>query len=373
MHCPFLLRDWPRIKLWVSLIVGRFFITWTTTYQQYFGQFSSFPEIIRIEICLSMYYFNRKIPISKELNPIYLSVKSKPKACFRIQNYQTCWCDTTISICWTQNHCQVGFGSFMKIYLIHFLRLNSFLLSFCVLHILKFKKHSTPLLTTIHLHHPQPLCSLWTLNRSLDNAGPTQWLVHCISFKVLNQYIIEMHFWQCMSPTLITCLISVFQKPRATAVAQMIRKLLPVAEIYFLLFLLAVIADRPPPVIRQGPVNQTVAVDGTLVLPAVWPQAVQCPQFCGERMESLFQPKTRIKQLETGVLQIRYAKVTCDTLGFPFCSTLFLPPANQCWSLNFRNNEMLIVLICLIWCLFFQIPLCVYFSDMIILTPWQVV
>ncbi|KAK1168102.1 hypothetical protein AOXY_G10964, partial [Acipenser oxyrinchus oxyrinchus] len=32
------------------------------------------------------------------------------------------------------------------------------------------------------------------------------------------------------------------------------------------LSLLAVVSDRPPPVIKQGPVNQTVAVDGTIVL-----------------------------------------------------------------------------------------------------------
>lgn len=110
----------------------------------------------------------------------------------------------------------------------------------------------------------------------------------------------------------------------------MIRKLLPVAEIYFLLFLLAVIADRPPPVIRQGPVNQTVAVDGTLVLSCV-ATGSPVPTILWRKDGVLVSTQdSRIKQLETGVLQIRYAKVTCDTLGFPFCSTLLLPPANQC-------------------------------------------
>lgn len=95
-------------------------------------------------------------------------------------------------------------------------------------------------------------------------------------------------------------LISVFQSLEQL-VAQMIRKLLPVAEIYFLLFLLAVIADRPPPVIRQGPVNQTLAVDGTLVLSCGHRQS-RYPQFCGERMESLFQPKT----LESNSWRLEY-------------------------------------------------------------------
>ena len=93
----------------------------------------------------------------------------------------------------------------------------------------------------------------------------------------------------------------------------MIRKLLPVAEIYFLLFLLAVIADRPPPVIRQGPVNQTVAVDGTLVLSCV-ATGSPVPTILWRKDGVLVSTQdSRIKQLETGVLQIRYAKVTYDT------------------------------------------------------------
>lgn len=90
----------------------------------------------------------------------------------------------------------------------------------------------------------------------------------------------------------------------------MIRKLLPVVEIYFLFFLLAVIADRPPPVIRQGPVNQTVAVDGTLVLSCV-ATGSPMPTILWRKDGVLVSTQdSRIKQLETGVLQIRYAKVT---------------------------------------------------------------
>lgn len=131
---------------------------------------------------------------------------------------------------------------------------------------------------------------------------------------------------------LITCLIifSFFSKPTAMAVAQMIRKLLPVAEIYFLLFLLAVIADRPPPVIRQGPVNQTVAVDGTLVLSCV-ATGSPVPTILWRKDGVLVSTQdSRIKQLETGMLQIRYAKVTFkDVVDFLLGSTLFLMAATS--------------------------------------------
>ena len=125
----------------------------------------------------------------------------------------------------------------------------------------------------------------------------------------------------------------------------MIRKLLPVAEIYVLLFLLAVIADRPPPVIRQGPVNQTVAVDGTLVLSCV-ATGSPVPTILWRKDGVLVSTQdSRIKQLETGVLQIRYAKVTYDTLGFPFCSTLFCLQQTSVEASIFRNNEMLIAVL----------------------------
>lgn len=114
------------------------------------------------------------------------------------------------------------------------------------------------------------------------------------------------------------------------AVAQMIRKLLPVAEIYFLLFLLAVIADRPPPVIRQGPVNQTVAVDGTLVLSCV-ATGSPVPTILWRKDGVLVSTQdSRIKQLETGMLQIRYAKVTFkDVVDLLLGSTLFLMAATS--------------------------------------------
>lgn len=88
------------------------------------------------------------------------------------------------------------------------------------------------------------------------------------------------------------------------------------------------IADRPPPIIRQGPVNQTVAVDGTVVLSCV-ATGSPVPTILWRKDGVLVSTQdSRIKQLETGVLQIRYAKVTwTDTLDFLFCFILFLPAA----------------------------------------------
>uniref|UniRef100_A0A8C0BMS9 Roundabout guidance receptor 1 n=1 Tax=Buteo japonicus TaxID=224669 RepID=A0A8C0BMS9_9AVES len=70
-----------------------------------------------------------------------------------------------------------------------------------------------------------------------------------------------------------------------------------------------VIADRPPPVIRQGPVNQTVAVDGTLMLNCV-ATGTLVPTILWKKDGILISTQdSRIKQLETGALQIRYAKL----------------------------------------------------------------
>ncbi|OWK00425.1 hypothetical protein Celaphus_00019491 [Cervus elaphus hippelaphus] len=116
----------------------------------------------------------------------------------------------------------------------------------------------------------------------------------------------------------------------------MIRKLLPVAEIYFLLFLLAVIADRPPPVIRQGPVNQTVAVDGTLVLSCV-ATGSPVPTILWRKDGVLVSTQdSRIKQLETGVLQIRYAKLG-DTGRYTCIAST--PSGEATWSAYIEVQE----------------------------------
>lgn len=70
-----------------------------------------------------------------------------------------------------------------------------------------------------------------------------------------------------------------------------------------------VVSDRPPPVIRHGPTNQTVAVDGTVVLNCVV-TGNPSPTILW-RKDGVFVSThdSRVKQLDTGALQIRYAKV----------------------------------------------------------------
>lgn len=68
-------------------------------------------------------------------------------------------------------------------------------------------------------------------------------------------------------------------------------------------------SDRPPPVIRQGPINQTVAVDGTVVLNCAV-SGNPSPTILWRKDGVLVSTHdSRVKQLDTGALQIRYAKV----------------------------------------------------------------
>ncbi|MED6264142.1 Roundabout 1 [Characodon lateralis] len=70
-----------------------------------------------------------------------------------------------------------------------------------------------------------------------------------------------------------------------------------------------VVSDRPPPVIRQGPSNQTVAVDGTVVLSCVT-SGNPTPTILWRKDSVLVSTHdSRVKQLDTGALQIRYAKL----------------------------------------------------------------
>uniref|UniRef100_A0A674NMG8 Roundabout, axon guidance receptor, homolog 1 (Drosophila) n=1 Tax=Takifugu rubripes TaxID=31033 RepID=A0A674NMG8_TAKRU len=67
-----------------------------------------------------------------------------------------------------------------------------------------------------------------------------------------------------------------------------------------------VVSDRPPPVIRQGPVNQTVAVDGTVLLSCVV-SGNPSPTILWRKDGVLVSTHdSRVKQLDTGALQIRY-------------------------------------------------------------------
>ncbi|PWA22047.1 hypothetical protein CCH79_00010260 [Gambusia affinis] len=70
-----------------------------------------------------------------------------------------------------------------------------------------------------------------------------------------------------------------------------------------------VVSDRPPPVIRQGPTNQTVAVDGTVALSCVT-SGNPTPTILWRKDGVLVSTHdSRVKQLDTGALQIRYAKL----------------------------------------------------------------
>ncbi|XP_054661403.1 roundabout homolog 1 isoform X5 [Grus americana] len=97
-----------------------------------------------------------------------------------------------------------------------------------------------------------------------------------------------------------------------------------------------VIADRPPPVIRQGPVNQTVAVDGTLVLNCVATGALM-PTILWKKDGILISTQdSRIKQLETGALQIRYAKLG-DTGRYTCIAST--PSGEATWSAYIEVQE----------------------------------
>ncbi|XP_010226214.1 PREDICTED: roundabout homolog 1 isoform X2 [Tinamus guttatus] len=97
-----------------------------------------------------------------------------------------------------------------------------------------------------------------------------------------------------------------------------------------------VIADRPPPVIRQGPVNQTVAVDGTLVLNCVATGTLM-PTILWKKDGALMSTQdSRIKQLETGALQIRYAKLG-DTGRYTCIAST--PSGEATWSAYIEVQE----------------------------------
>ncbi|XP_066478768.1 roundabout homolog 1 isoform X3 [Tiliqua scincoides] len=97
-----------------------------------------------------------------------------------------------------------------------------------------------------------------------------------------------------------------------------------------------VIADRPPPVIRQGPVNQTVAVDGTLVLSCVAAGTLMPTILWRKDGILLSTQDSRIKQLETGTLQIRYAKLG-DTGRYTCIAST--PSGEASWSAYIEVQE----------------------------------
>uniref|UniRef100_A0A3Q3CV80 Roundabout, axon guidance receptor, homolog 1 (Drosophila) n=1 Tax=Haplochromis burtoni TaxID=8153 RepID=A0A3Q3CV80_HAPBU len=97
-----------------------------------------------------------------------------------------------------------------------------------------------------------------------------------------------------------------------------------------------VVSDRPPPVIRQGPTNQTVAVDGTVVLNCVT-SGNPTPTILWRKDGVLVSTHdSRVKQLDTGALQIRYAKLS-DT-GTYTC-TASTPSGEASWKAYLEVQE----------------------------------
>ncbi|XP_058655318.1 roundabout homolog 1 isoform X4 [Onychostoma macrolepis] len=97
-----------------------------------------------------------------------------------------------------------------------------------------------------------------------------------------------------------------------------------------------VISDRPPPVVRQGPTNQTVAVDGTVVL-GCQATGTPTPTILWRKDGVLVSTHdSRLKQLDTGALQIRYAKLG-DT-GMYTC-TASTPSGEASWKAYLEVQE----------------------------------
>ncbi|XP_061828600.1 roundabout homolog 1 [Nerophis lumbriciformis] len=95
-----------------------------------------------------------------------------------------------------------------------------------------------------------------------------------------------------------------------------------------------VVSDRPPPVIRQGPTNQTVAVDGTVVLTCL---ASGSPTILWRKDGVLVSTHdSRVKQLDTGALQIRYAKLSDSGAYTCIAST---PGGEASWKAHLEVQE----------------------------------
>uniref|UniRef100_A0A3B4AIW9 Uncharacterized protein n=1 Tax=Periophthalmus magnuspinnatus TaxID=409849 RepID=A0A3B4AIW9_9GOBI len=97
-----------------------------------------------------------------------------------------------------------------------------------------------------------------------------------------------------------------------------------------------VVSDRPPPVIRQGPTNQTVAVDGTVVL-SCQASGSPAPTILWRKDGALVSTHdSRIRQLDTGALQIRYAKLS-DTGTYTCIAST--PSGEATWKAHLEVQE----------------------------------
>ncbi|XP_071380763.1 roundabout homolog 1 [Centroberyx affinis] len=97
-----------------------------------------------------------------------------------------------------------------------------------------------------------------------------------------------------------------------------------------------VVSDRPPPVVRQGPTNQTVAVDGTVVLSCL-ASGNPTPTILWRKDGVLVSTHdSRVKQLDTGALQIRYAKLGDTGMYTCIAST---PSGEASWKAYLEVQE----------------------------------
>ncbi|KAL4648531.1 hypothetical protein GN956_G6741 [Arapaima gigas] len=97
-----------------------------------------------------------------------------------------------------------------------------------------------------------------------------------------------------------------------------------------------VVSDRPPPVVRQGPTNQTVSVDGTVVLNCL-ASGTPTPTILWRKDGVLVSTHdSRVRQQDTGALQIRYAKLG-DT-GMYTC-TASTPSGEASWKAYLEVQE----------------------------------
>lgn len=86
--------------------------------------------------------------------------------------------------------------------------------------------------------------------------------------------------------------------------------------IFFILLFLFLLAgsDHPPPIIKQGPINQTVPVDSTVVLGCQTAGAPP-PTVHWKKDGAVVSPvDSRMSLTETGSLKIHYAKVRDEVI-----------------------------------------------------------
>uniref|UniRef100_A0A673B6W7 Roundabout guidance receptor 1 n=1 Tax=Sphaeramia orbicularis TaxID=375764 RepID=A0A673B6W7_9TELE len=95
-------------------------------------------------------------------------------------------------------------------------------------------------------------------------------------------------------------------------------------------------SDHPPPIIRQGPINQTVPVDSTVVL-GCQTAGTPPPAIHWKKDGVVVSPvDSRMSLAETGSLEIRYAKLG-DT-GFYTC-VAFSPTGEASWTAYLQVEE----------------------------------